>query len=96
MIAVYRGRCRQCKRRGLRTVGSYKWDGVTEDGRGSGGVVFFHLCQHCGGRFKKSEGDWVTPTDDEWTRHVPNQAAAGNAPIAPRVHSGHDYRRVTE
>lgn len=96
LIAAYRGRCHQCKRRGLCTVGSYKWDGVTEDGRRCGGIVVFISCQSCGGRFKKSGSDWVTPTDEEWTRHVPNQAAAVNAPIAPRFQFEHAWRRITE
>jgi hypothetical protein len=74
VIPAYRGRCRQCRKRGLRNVGSYKWDGAADDGGACGGIVIFYSCQYCGARLKKSGADWSTPTNDEWTRHTPRAA----------------------
>ena len=64
-VAVYRGRCRQCRRHGLWMVGGYKWDG--EHG---GGAVTFYLCEKCGAHFKQSASDWSEPSEDEWRQHV--------------------------
>jgi hypothetical protein len=64
-FGVYRRRCRQCNHHGLRTVGSYKWDG--EHG---GGVVWFYLCEKCGAHFKQTASDWSEPSDEEWKQHV--------------------------
>lgn len=65
LVAVYRGRCRRCGRRGLRTVGGYLWDGAH-----GGGLVRFFLCGKCGARFKQSQSDWTEPSEEEWRKHA--------------------------
>jgi hypothetical protein len=78
--AVYRRRCGKCGRRGLRYVGSYIWDGVSEDGRRCGGGVIFYLCEKCGARFKNSGRDWTVPSAEEWNRHASKAVRCQRAP----------------
>ncbi|HEV3138780.1 MAG TPA: hypothetical protein VGZ26_12775 [Pirellulales bacterium] len=69
-VAVYRGRCPCCNRRGVHDVGGYKWDGMTPDGKRCGGAVTFRRCEKCGFRIKRSGAEISQPTDEEWKRFV--------------------------
>ncbi|MEM1445649.1 MAG: hypothetical protein AAGF84_06305 [Planctomycetota bacterium] len=64
ILPFWRSRCPLCRKRSLKMVGCYKWDGP--DG---GGLVSFYFCEQCHARLKDDRG-FSEVADEEWNRHA--------------------------